>query len=184
MPTSSSSTKDLLPDSFLRASIRRRWPLKVDKLAERLCSSPAYKYNYNWQDCAKLEHVVQSMTNVASLAATICCPCTAARGRCTFSVPTKMQDNHPTGHTDQHASLMYNLGPRMARSLSPISARTTSKQGGLAGAEAGIGSPLFAARTAKPSALNVAVLPPVLGPVMITDRVGDLTWKRKAVTVC
>lgn len=40
VPSSSSSTSDLLSDSRLSASMRRRWPLKVDRLADRLCSSP------------------------------------------------------------------------------------------------------------------------------------------------
>lgn len=41
VPTSSSSTSERLPLSARSAEMRRRWPLKVERLALRLCSSPA-----------------------------------------------------------------------------------------------------------------------------------------------
>lgn len=41
VPTSSSSTSERDPDSARSAPMRRRWPEKVDRLALRLCSSPA-----------------------------------------------------------------------------------------------------------------------------------------------
>ena len=40
VPTSSSSTREREPLSIRSAEMRRRWPLKVDRLALRLCSSP------------------------------------------------------------------------------------------------------------------------------------------------
>lgn len=49
----------------------------------------------------------------------------------------------------------------------PMSASTASKQGSLAGAAAGTGSPQRAAKAARPSAFREAVLPPVLGPVAV-----------------
>lgn len=53
---------------------------------------------------------------------------------------------------------------------SPMSASTAENGGILAGARAGTPQPHIASSTLSPSDLSAAVLPPVLGPVMITDR--------------